>query len=203
VNLYELSQSESNPVYQKLAASNHGRQYSFLSSMIEAAIESDKLWLSESLIKAFNYQAIVGLHYEAGEYRSVEVTVGSYNPPDSYRVKGLMEDFVNLINSHWRNVDSIPLSARALWEINHIHPFVNGNGRTARAVCYYILCVKLGRLLPGNTILPEMIRQEPTRTQYVQALKEADSGDFGPLVKVIGDALIKQITEVDPIPQPP
>ncbi len=202
MNLYELSQCESNPVYQKVAASNHGRQYSFLSTMIEAAIESNKLWLSESLIKAFNHQAIVGLNYEAGEYRSVEVKVGPYNPPESYRVKGLMEDFVNSINWHWQNADPIPLSARALWGINNIHPFVNGNGRTARAVCYYTLCVKLERLLPSETILPEIIRREPTRTQYVEALKEADGGDFSPLVKVIGDALIEQITLVDPIPQP-
>jgi hypothetical protein len=29
------------------------------------------------------------------------------------------------------------LAAYGLWRLNWIHPFVEGNGRTARAVCYF------------------------------------------------------------------
>ena len=194
MNLYELNDGENNPVYQQVAASNHARHYGFLLSMIVAAIDSNKPWLSETLIKAINFHAIVGLHSQAGEYRSAEVTVGSLQPPASYRVKALMEDFVNSINWNWQHADGTALAAYALWQINLIHPFVNGNGRTARAVCYYILCVKAGGLLPGNTILPEIIRNEPKRTAYVQALKEADRGDISQLTALIRQALTEQLS---------
>jgi Fic family protein len=53
-----------------------------------------------------------------------------------------------------------------------VHPFIEGNGRTARAVCYYLLCVKHGQLLPGRKIVPERIRE--SRDQYVFALRAAD-----------------------------
>ena len=191
MNLYELEGTEQNAVYQALAASNYARQYGFLLSAIQAAISSDKPWLSESLIKALNYHAIVGLHDQAGQYRSHQVYVGDHTPPEHYRVASLMEDCVNFINWHLQSAPPAALAAYALWKLNHIHPFVNGNGRTARAVCYYIICMKAKGLLPGQTILPELLRQEPIRTEYVMALQHADSGDLGPL-----SALIARVLEI-------
>ena len=83
-----------------------------------------------------------------------------------------MDDFVNVVNWNWEKADPIALAAYVLWRLNHIHPFINGNGRTARASCYFVLCVKAGGLLPGTTILPELIKRE--RPSYVAALKTAD-----------------------------
>jgi len=61
----------------------------------------------------------------------------------------------------------------ALWRLNWIHPFIEGNGRTARAACYYLLCVKHGAILPGRKIVPERIREN--REPYYAALKSADT----------------------------
>ena len=119
MNLYELDGEERNPVYQQVAAANHARVHHFLSSMIQAAIDSQKPWLSESLIKAVNFHAIVGLHDQAGEYRSHGATVGPYSPPDHYRVKPLMEDLVNFVNWHWQSSVETKLAAYALWKVNH------------------------------------------------------------------------------------
>ena len=159
-----------------MEASNNARHYGFLSSMIQAAISSNKRWLSESLIKAINFHAIVGLHDQAGQYRSVEVDVGNYQPPAIYRVTPLMEDFVNTVNRNWETATSLDLGSWGLWRLNHIHPFVNGNGRTSRAVCYFILCVKAGGLLPGSPILPDVLSQEPVHSEYVEALKTSRQG---------------------------
>lgn len=52
------------------------------------------------------------------------------------------------------------------------HPFVNGNGRTARALCYFVVCVKLEVWLHGKPILPELIHRN--RTEYVTLLKDLD-----------------------------
>lgn len=77
-----------------------------------------------------------------------------------------MNAFVNEINRHLEATDALTLAAYCLWRLNHIHPFINGNGRTARALCYYVLCVKFGGPLPGAPILPELIRRD--REQYVE-----------------------------------
>ena len=90
-----------------------------------------------------NYHAIACLHTNAGEYRPCSVKVGGYAPPEHYRVNTLMDDFVNVVNHRWDKADPIWLTAYVLWRLNNIHPFINGNGRTARAACYFVLCVKV------------------------------------------------------------
>jgi Fic family protein len=64
------------------------------------------------------------------------------------------------------------LASYGLWRLNWVHPFIEGNGRTARAVCYYLLCARSGMLLPGNKIVPERIREN--RAPYYTALQAAD-----------------------------
>jgi Fic family protein len=84
-----------------------------------------------------------------------------------------MEDFVDQVNWRWANTDPVVLSSYVLWRMNHIHPFINGNGRTARAASYFVLCVRAGGWLAGDQILPELLRQN--RDEYVEALKKADA----------------------------
>lgn len=194
MNLYELESSEANPVYQAMESTNYARHYDFLLSMIQVAIESEKTWLSESLIKALNFHAIVSLHPQAGEYRTVDVAAGIYDAPPPYRVQPLMEDFVNEINRNWEASGSVILATYALWKLNQIHPFINGNGRTARAVCYSIFCLKVGRQLRGDIILPDVIRKYP-RAEYVQALRDADSGNLQPLIALVTECLREQFRQ--------
>lgn len=136
--------------------------------------------LSLEVIRALNYHAISCLHISAGEFRPCPVTVGNYQPPQHYQVPALMNMFVDEVNRFWDSADPIQLSAFVLWKLNVIHPFINGNGRTARVACYFVLCCKLGGWLPGETILPELIRAN--RPEYVAALQAADAsvGQGGP-----------------------
>ncbi len=172
--LYELTgQNESDPIYEALEVSNGGRHYSFLESIVSASIEIGRPFLSQTIIKAINYHAIVCLHINAGEYRPCEVEVGDYTPPPHYLVNSLMDDFVNSVNRWWDAAGAVELSSYVLWQLNRIHPFVNGNGRTARAACYFVLCIKEGGWLGGGTILPELLRQN--REDYIKALREVDA----------------------------
>ncbi len=52
------------------------------------------------------------------------------------------------------------------------HPFTDGNGRTSRAVAYYVLCAKVGYLLPGHETVPEQIAAD--KRPYYEALEAAD-----------------------------
>ena len=93
------------------------------------------------------------------------------------------------------------LPAYALWRLNWIHPFVEGNGRTARAACYYLLCLKQSQLLPGRKIVPERIREN--RKPYYAALQAADQAweqghfDVSVLTDYLSDLLIQRLSEAN------
>lgn len=169
--LFELVGREDDPVYQELEIANGNRQYDFLRSIVVASLKVGRPFLSHNILKSLNFQAITCLHTNAGEYRPCGVVVGDYTPPEHYRVSALMDDFVNTVNRNWES-DPVVLSTYVLWRLNNIHPFINGNGRTARAACYFVLCLKANGWLRGDTILPELLRQN--RADYVTALKKAD-----------------------------
>jgi len=164
---------EKHPIYQDLEISNGTRQYDFLRSIVQASLAVQRPFLSSHILKALNFQAITCLHTSAGEYRPCNVTVGTHSPPEPYRVQGLMDDFVNTVNRNWEVSESVALAAFVLWRLNYIHPFINGNGRTARAAAYFVLCVKASTWLPGTVILPELLRSN--RDRYVVALQNADA----------------------------
>ena len=193
--LFELFNTEANPHYKSLTISNGNRQYQFLNSIIQIAIDIDKRFLSQQIIKAFNFHAIACLHTNAGEYRPCPVKVGDqYSPPDHYRVPALMDDFVNEVNRSWNHADPVLLATFVLWRLNNIHPFINGNGRTARAACYFVLCVQAGGWLRGKTILPELLREN--HKEYCDALQLAhESFASGSLDLSVLHALVIRLLE--------
>jgi len=88
-----------------------------------------------------------------------------------------------------------------LWRLNHIHPFINGNGRTARAAAYFVLCLRSEGWLPGDTILPELLRQN--REEYVAALRQVDETyntgvmDLSPLHALLVALLDEQLNSTE------
>lgn len=184
-----VASDEANPVYQELTIANLDRQYGFLRSLVDASVKLNRPMLSHEVIKALNYHAIACLHSSCGVWRPCEVTVGSgenvFHPPPSWSVPGLMNMFVDEVNRFWAETDPVFLAAYVLWRLNHVHPFVNGNGRTARVTCFFVLCLRVGGWIDMDVLLPELIRAN--RPEYVAALKHADvtivdgKRDFGPL----------------------
>jgi Fic family protein len=78
--------------------------------------------------------------------------------------------------------------------MNWIHPFTDGNGRTARAVAYLVLCVRLGYRLPGTRTIPELIAAD--KDPYYSALEAADAGDLTVLEKLLASLLARQLYDV-------
>jgi len=118
-----------------------------------------------------------------------------------------MDDFVNYVNRNWEATDPVVLASYVLWRLNYIHPFINGNGRTARAACYFVLCVKTGKLLPGKKSLPELISEN--RTLYIDAIKKADKSipsgalDLSELHGLLSRLLDEQINSSKATPAAP
>ena len=195
MELFDLEDQQAHPVYLQVDAANRDRLSTFLDSMIDAALAMDRPWLSHSMIKAFNFHAIAGLHYEAGRYRSCDVTVGNHQPPEHYRVRPMMDAMVDMVNRRWESTDAVQLSTYALWRLNYIHPFVNGNGRTARAICFFVLCAKYKRLFKGPQSLPQLLRNQEYRQRYYDGLADADSGNLTPLQTLVGELFLIQVRQ--------
>lgn len=205
--VFELVGTEQHPEYQKLAVENGERQYSFIRSLVEAAIGLNRPMLSLEVIKALNYHAISCLHVSSGQFRPCEVQVGNHIPVQFWQVPAKMELFVDEVNRFWAQSDPVYLATFVLWKLNYIHPFINGNGRTARAASYYVLCLANGGWLAGQPTLPELLTQN--RPAYVQALQAADASlaagpvDLTQLHTLVTNLLNQQIAAVAPPPPPP
>lgn len=201
--VHDLVGTEQHPVYQELAAENLLRQYSFLRSVTLASLTLGQPMLSIEVIKALNYHAVSCLHANAGEFRGWIVTVGGpvedggFAPPLHIQVPPMMQMFTNFVNRVWDQWDGVTLAAYVLWRLNFIHPFINGNGRAARAACHFVLCLKAGGWLPGDPILPDLIRQN--RDEYVACLKAVDKSfeqnalDLSPLHALLTRLLDEQL----------
>ena len=169
-----------------------------MKSIISISLEVQFNGISHEIIKAINYHAIACLHDRAGEYRRVPVVVigeNLYEPPSYHEVPNLMDEFISEVNGSWSNSGVLDVSSFVMWKINQIHPFVNGNGRTARAMCYYVLCTKLGLPQLGRELhfLPELIRTD-YRSQYVEALRDSDrANDFTPLANLVQQILLDHV----------
>jgi Fic family protein len=101
------------------------------------------------------------------------------------------------VNDHWNDMSGVHLCAYVLWKLNWIHPFSDGNGRTARAVAYVVLSAKLDSLLPGSPTIPEQIAGD--KNPYYEALESADDAlkqgriDVNALEKMLEGMLAKQL----------
>ena len=113
-----------------------------------------------------------------GQFREKEVLIEAeggvivHKPPPQTSVDAHIEKFFNTLSEMWHSSDALDVAAYALWRINWIHPFINGNGRTARAYAYACLCGHLGVILPGKTTIIDQIME--TRLHYQYALRIAD-----------------------------
>jgi len=115
---------------------------------------------------------------EAGHYRAVEVAVVNglgrvtFQPPDAARVPSLLQDFIAWLNSpEARESYPVLVSGIAHYELVRIHPFVDGNGRTARALATLILYLR-GFDTKRFFALDEYYNED--RASYYAALQSVD-----------------------------
>jgi len=178
------------------------RQYDLLLNCIEIGLEKGIEAFDKYTLWSLNSAAVSNIAQFGGRYREEPIYVGDHCPPHFKDVPNEMDRFLSVVHENWTVIDSPTLlPAYALWRLNWIHPFVEGNGRTARAACYYLICMKQRRLLGGKKMVPERIREN--REPYYQALKAADESwalghfDVTKLAAYLGDLLKGQLKELD------
>lgn len=154
---------------------NGVRQFDAVKAEIAKAIERrDAYRLRPSTILGLHRIAVEGIEASAGQWRNVPVGIeGSrHEPPHESRVPELMEELCDYVNANFKTMSPLDLAAYTLWRICWIHPFSDGNGRTARAVSYLVLCAAMETQLPGRSTIPELIVDN--KAPYYQALEAVD-----------------------------
>ena len=157
-------------------AENGVRQFRTALEIIVASVISpnNDFRLKQATVLLLNQKALEGIHSLAGTYRNSQVTIGesAHIPPPHIEVPDLVAEMCGYVNDHWHERNAIHLAAYVLWRMNWIHPFADGNGRTARIVSYLVLSIKLNSLLPGLPTIPDQIAED--KRPYYHALEMAD-----------------------------
>jgi Fic family protein len=159
----------------KVEALNGVKQFDAVAEMIEHFSDPErKFKLRPSHLLHLQRIALEGLNSYAGSWRPAGIEIGGsrHKPPGAHMVPEEIEHMCDYVNDNWENSSPVHLGAYALWKLNWIHPFTDGNGRTARGISYLLLCLRLGYRLPGSNTIPEQIAKD--KTPYYKALEAAD-----------------------------
>lgn len=186
--------------FARIQEQNLLRQYDLLANCVEIGLKKGIEAFDKYTLWSLNAAAVANIAQFGGRFREQPIYVGNHIPPHFKDVPNLVDQFLSVIHEMW-TIETHPtvLPAYALWRLNWIHPFIEGNGRTARAACYLLICLRQGALLPGKKIVPERIREN--RQSYYDALRAADrhwaDGHFNvdDLAKYLETLLIAQLTE--------
>ncbi|MEO6037244.1 MAG: Fic family protein [Saprospiraceae bacterium] len=122
----------------------------------------------------------------AGRYRNsgVRISGANFTPPNALQVDALMEDLIQWVQEESRLLNPIVKASifhhRFVW----IHPFFDGNGRTARLL-FNLLLMKAG--------FPPAIILKNDRKKYYDALNKANQGDYGKLLLLVLQALERSL----------
>jgi len=187
-------------LFARIQEQNLLRQYDLLANCVDIGLKKGIEAFDKYTLWSLNAAAVANIAQFGGRFREQPIYVGNHIPPHFKEVPNLVDQFISVIHEIW-TIEMHPtvLPAYALWRLNWIHPFVEGNGRTARAACYLLICLRQGALLPGKKIVPERIREN--RQPYYEALQAADrhwaNGDFNveDLAKYLEGLLVAQLTE--------
>lgn len=144
---------------------------------------------------AFSEDLILGLHRRilknidddnAGTYRrhNVRIMGAHHLPPDAGKIGGLMAELVSWYHGNCKRLPVAQLAARVHYRLVYIHPFLDGNGRTARLIMNLVL-IQNG--------YPPAVIMNLDRKKYYRVLKEADLGRPEPFDNFIGKAVERSL----------
>lgn len=167
-----------------LEAKNHFEAIQYLYELIE---HEKRHTLSEQLIRSIHQLIVKESDAQiAGTYRtgSVMITGSKHRPPSAIQVPILMSDLILWVKKNEKKLNPIELASIFHHKITHIHPFFDGNGRTAR-LAMNILLMQKG--------FPLVIILKQDRKKYYTVLEKADRGNLEPLTHFIAQAIEKSL----------
>lgn len=150
---------------EHLEASNHAFALDWVRELAATAnavpSENELLQLHSIILRGIDDQ-------HAGCYREVSVMLSGSSVvlPNPFKVPELMEEFIQWLKKT-QDLHPVELAAEAHYRLVTIHPFVDGNGRTARLLMNLIL-ISHG--------YPPAIISKRDRLAYISSLEKAQLG---------------------------
>lgn len=150
---------------EHLEATNHVRALDWVKAQIKRAptrlTEVDILHIHDLILRGIDDE-------NAGRYRTVPVRISGSAVvlPNARKVPSLMAGFTEWIRQS-KHLHPVELAAEVHYRLVTIHPFVDGNGRTARLLMNMIL------LMLGY---PAAIIRKRDRLAYIGSLEKAQLG---------------------------
>ena len=149
----------------------------------ELGTENKKLILTEGQLEEIHRLTVNRIlpNVEAGQYRTVKVIIRNtttgeitFRPPPPIELTTLMTELFSWLNSP-EGQDTHPLLRAGIfhYELARIHPFTDGNGRTARAAALLLLFLENYEIKKFFS-LEEYYDQSPA--DYYSALKSVKKG---------------------------
>jgi len=157
------------PLREHFEAINHDKAFDFLEGLVNR-----KTKITENVIKEIHKIIVSGIDDKyAGKYRDVNVRIlgAIKSPPRFEKVPGEMAAFLKEFNENPKKFNDVELAAFIHYRLVEIHPFIDGNGRTAR------LLMNLFLMSYGYPITMVL---KVDRKKYYDRLKKADQGDMKP-----------------------
>lgn len=150
-----------------------------LQEHLEAINHQEAIHFIEQLVvnfQTFNKSVLLQLHRlilmgidtkNAGVYRTVEVRISGskHLPPSPLLLNDLMEGYFEFYELNKRTMHPVLLAAEMHERLVTIHPFIDGNGRTARLVMNLVL-------LQNGYTLVNIKGNLKNRLKYYQALEQ-------------------------------
>jgi len=150
---------------EHLEATNHAQAFDWIAEKSRKTLkhftENDLLSLHKMILSGIDNQ-------NAGFYRNVPVRLSGSRTvlPNPRKVPDLMTAFHQWLQSK-QDIHPVDLAAEAHYRLVTIHPFVDGNGRTARLLMNLIL------MCHGY---PPAIIRKSERGKYLDALEKSQTG---------------------------
>ncbi|CAG7646919.1 hypothetical protein PAESOLCIP111_05272 [Paenibacillus solanacearum] len=147
---------------------NHSEAISYVQDLVRRDVE-----LSEFAIKSIHQLVLKNIDDDnAGRYRTINVMISGsqHTPPHFTVVSERMEQLVKWYHDRKDELHPVELAAAFHFRFVYIHPFTDGNGRTARLLMNLIL-MKYG-------YPPAIVKAaSDTRLKYYEALETASIHD--------------------------
>lgn len=122
----------------------------------------------------------------AGVYRAGQVRIlgANFIPPNYIKVPQLMKELIRWFYNKSNKLSVVDTAALFHYKLAAIHPYYDGNGRTARLLMNLIL------MQQGY---PPVIISKTDRKKYLAALYEANKRNFKPIVLLTAISLEKSL----------
>lgn len=172
------------PLKDHLEAKNHKEALEHLYDLVSY---KKKHTISERLVRTMHQLVVHDTDREwAGRYRTSNVYIAgtSHIPPDALIVAGQMQALIKWLSSERKSLHPIELASLFHHRLVHIHPFLDGNGRTARLMMNVLL------MQEGY---PLAIILKNDRNRYYRVLEIADSGKYKELVRFIATSVMRSL----------